>query len=335
MADHSVTVSTRYDRLLITDPARQYAATPRPCAPRSLDFSGDLPCNPEPMNTDSHVFAVTDANFQESVLEPSHSTPVLVDFWAVWCQPCKQLAPLLHKLVQEYAGRILLGTLNIDEERALADEAGVRSVPTVMVFRKGMVADRFVGVQPESVIREVIERNLFRESDRLLEQARQAHAQGAPDRAIELAEQASRLDPDQAEIKFELARLLVEAGRLDRAEGLIAELPREIRESQEGAALGVRIALAREVSNAPDRATLEEAVARDPSDTTARYRLAACLVEADDLEAALHHLLEIVRRDRGFRDDAGRKTMLALFTMLGGDHPLAQQYRSKMSNILN
>ncbi len=287
------------------------------------------------MSDSPFIVEVTDDNFEQTVIAASHQTPVLVDFWAEWCQPCKAMLPVLHQLVEEYAGGFILGKLNIDEQKSLATEAGIRSVPTVLVFRKGVVADQFLGVQPESVIRGIIERNLFRESDALLTQAQEAVARGDEAGAVDLARQAVALDPDRAELQFELALYLIQAGAWDDAETTVNGLPRELRDSPDTEALRARIDLGRTLAEAPERAALETQVAQRPDASLPRYQLAATCLAAGEPEAALQHLLAIVRRDRGFRDDAARKAMLAVFAQLDPDDPLLQRYRNQMFNALH
>lgn len=287
------------------------------------------------MSDNPDIVEVTDANFEQTVIARSHSAPVLVDFWAQWCQPCKQMLPTLLKLVDEFAGGCVLGKLNIDEQRTLAAEAGVRSVPTVLVFRKGVVVDQFLGVQPESVIRDIIERNLFRASDQLMAQAAEAAQQGDRQEAARRAREAVALESERGDLRFELAIYLAGAGEWDAAEAEIDALPREIREAPETDALRARIDLQRAAVDAPDRRTLEDEIGRHPNAVSSRYQLAARCLEAGDPQSALDQLLAIVRQDRGYRDDAGRKGMLAIFALLGDDHPLAHDYRSRMFNALH
>lgn len=277
---------------------------------------------------------VTEASFAEQVLQASRRVPVLVDFWAEWCAPCRMLMPVLAKLADEYQGRFVLAKVNTDEQQALAARYGIRSLPTIKLFKGGEVVDEFMGVQPESAIRTLLERHIERPSDRLVEQAEAALETGDEARARTLLEEARDLDPANPRVKIALARTLMQAGEPERAEILLDDLKGEARERPEVKALKAQLAFARIAAEAPDRKTLERRVAADPADLEARYRLSAHQVLAGQFEPAMEQLLEILRRDRNFRDDAPRKALLALFEIVGGGE-LVNRYRSRLFNILH
>ncbi|GAB4353872.1 MAG: thioredoxin [Gammaproteobacteria bacterium] len=287
------------------------------------------------MSEHPYIVEVTDQNFEQTVLAASHQTPVVVDFWAEWCGPCKQLFPILTKLVDEYAGKFIIGKVNIDEQSALAAEAGVRSVPMVLVFRKGVVTDQFLGLQPESVIREMIERNLFRESDQLVEQAREAYGKGDLDAALSLARQALDADPERYELRFECLDILLAAKAFEEAEALLRDLPRELRENPETEAQLSRIELEKIAEQAPPTETLLARLESDPENLETRHQLAARYAANNEYEAALEQLLTILRKNRAFGDDAGRRGMIAIFSRLGSDSPLVHRYRKQMFNALH
>ncbi len=277
---------------------------------------------------------VTEADFPKRVLQASRRVPVLVDFWAEWCAPCRMLMPVLAKLADEYQGRFLLAKINTDEQQALAARYGIRSLPTIKVFKNGEVVDEFMGVQPESAIRALLERHIERPSDRLVEQAAAALKGGDQARARSLLEEAMDGDPANPRVKIALARTLMQAGEPERAEILLDDLQGEAREQPEVKALKAQLAFARIAAEGPGREVLERRVATAPSDLEARYRLSAHQVLSGEFEAAMGQLLEVLRRDRGFRDDAARKALLALFEILGGGE-LVHRYRSRMFNILH
>lgn len=287
------------------------------------------------MSTAAYSADVTQDNFQSLVLDQSQRIPVLVDFWAAWCGPCQMLMPVLKTLAETYQGKFFLAKINSDEQQALAARFGVRSIPTVKLFRHGQVVDEFMGVQPERGIRAMLDRYIPRESDALVEAAVAKRGQGNPAEALALLRQALDLDAGNDRVRLELARELFEQAQFDDGESVLDGLSYEGRGSPDVAALLARLEFVRIAAGAPPVAELEQAVTANPADHEARYRLAARKVLLEDYPAALEQLLEIVRRDRRFRDDAGRKTMLSLFNLLGGQDDLVRHYRHQLSLALN
>lgn len=287
------------------------------------------------MSDSPYIFDVTDSDFTVKVLENSHKVPVLVDFWAEWCGPCKILMPLLAKLANEYRGKFLLAKVNTDEQGVLAAQFNIRSIPTVKVFKNGQIVEEMLGAQPESVIRALIERHIVRESDLLRARAEAAYQAGDVAQALALLEQAAQMDPDNHRVQLDRARILLERGEVDQAESLLNALPRDVREDTEAKALLGRVEFTRSAAGAPDIATLENRIAAEPKDSQARYQLAARKVLAGDYEGALEQLLEILQRDRNFRDGAARKAMLTIFNLLEGKGELVSRYRSRMFNALH
>ncbi|NIV74967.1 MAG: thioredoxin [Gammaproteobacteria bacterium] len=273
--------------------------------------------------------------FGSAVIEVSQRVPVLVDFWAPWCAPCGMLAPVLEKVAREYAGKMVLVKVNTDEEPELARAHGIRALPTVKLFRHGAVADEFQGVQTEPAIREILERHLERASDRLLAQALEARDHGDAATALGLLRRAHADDPQNHRVQPELARALVEADELDEAERVLRTLPPGRREGPDIRALAARLHIAREARDAPPAPALEQAIARNPDDCEARYHLAMRQGAQGDYEAAMEQLLEVMRRERGFRDDAARKGLLTAFDALGGRGPLVTRYRALMASTLH
>jgi putative thioredoxin len=286
------------------------------------------------MATSPYIVDADASNFARVVLESSHRVPVLVDFWAAWCAPCRTLMPILAKLVEEYKGRFLVAKVNTDEQRELAARFGIRSLPTVRLFRNGKAVDEFMGALPEGQIREFIERHVERESDRLRHEARQARERGDGEQAVALLRKALAADPENYRIHVDLAQVLIERREYTAAQDLIRSLPANRQVDPEFQVLASRLQFASAAEGAPDVATLQARIAADAGDCEARYQLAALQVLAGDLEAALEQLLEVMRRNRGFRDDAGRAGMVAIFDMLGGRGPLVTRYRGLMSSAL-
>ncbi len=287
------------------------------------------------MNESPYIFNVTQEDFSQRVLETSRRVPVMVDFWADWCGPCHMLMPILAKLINEYSGQLMLAKVNSDQQQALALHYGVRSLPTVKIFKDGNLVDEFMGAQPESVIRQLLERHIDRESDKLRQEAAGAMEAGDIELALELLQKAMDMDPANTKVKIDLARTLMEKDEPERAEIILDDLRGEDREVSEVKVLKAQLAFKRIASQEPDHLKLESKVSTDPDNLKARYQLSAHKALVGDFEAAMDQLLEIMRRDQKFEDDAGRKGLLSVFEILGDNDKRVQRYRSKMFNLLH
>ena len=287
------------------------------------------------MSPSPFVFDVTEAAFQERVLETSRRVPVLVDFWASWCAPCRMLAPVLEKLAEDYQGKLLVAKVDTDVEQGLAARYGVRSLPTVKLFRDGQVVDEFMGALPAGAVREFLSAHVARESDTQREQALAAHAEGQGETAVALLREALAQDPENPRVPLDLAGVLGDLSRFAEAEEVLRGLPANRQLDPDVTAMQSRLALARLVQEAPDRDALERQVAAQPSDLEARYHLAAHRILTSDYEGALELLYSILQQDRHFRGGAARKTMVTVFDLLGGSGPLVSRYRSLLSSVLH
>lgn len=281
------------------------------------------------MSDTPHVLDVTAETFMNEVIEASRTQPVLVDYWAPWCGPCQTLMPLLEKLAGEYGGAFRLAKVNIDEQQELATQAGVRSVPTVQLFKDGQIAEQFAGAQPEGEIRALLDRHIERASDSLVEQAVALRDGGDVDGALGLLQQAVNDDPHNPRVRTAIAETLMGAGRFEEAERSLEGLAEEV-----AGPLREQLAFARAAAEAPDLDTLQAKLEKDPGDSEARYQLGTRLLAAADYEAAMEAFLELMRRDRAYGDDAGRKALLQVFEMLGSEDERVGRYRRLMARAL-
>ncbi|WP_295434764.1 thioredoxin [uncultured Thiodictyon sp.] len=281
-----------------------------------------------------YIVTVTAANFEAVVIDGSFDRPVLVDFWADWCAPCKGLMPVLAKLADAYAGKFILAKVNTEEEQALAAHFGIRNLPTVQLFKSGQVVDQFMGALPEGQVREFLDRHLPQPGDGLLAQAQDLMAAGDLKRAAVMLEQAQAQDPANARVALAQVQLTAAQGDLTGAAALLERLPIELAQDPEVAALRGQLRFAQALVGAPTPADLTRRLAADPNDSEAAYLLAAHRVLAGDFEGALEGLLALLKRDRTYGDDAARKGMVAVFDLLGGQGELVTRFRARMMTVL-
>ena len=281
------------------------------------------------------VMEVDEATFQDAVIGRSYQIPVMVDFWADWCAPCKALAPVLDGVVESFAGQVALAKVDTDAQQALAQAFGIRSLPTVKLFKNGAVVDEFMGAQPESAVRAMIERHIERVSDQLCAEAVLAREAGDLERAVTLLNQAVSEDPGNARLYPELLELCLARDDLDAANAILAALPAGLDEDRINP-LRARIKLANQaVGGGADETVLREKLEENPKDSGVRLELATTLVAQSRHEEALEELLTILRTDRHYEDGVARKAMLDVFQLLGNTGPLVSAYRSQLASILN
>ena len=276
-----------------------------------------------------HSLDVGLADFQQAVLDESMHRPVLVDFWAPWCGPCNSLKPVLEKLAAEYGGKFLLAKINSDDNQELAARYGVRGIPSVKAFVNGEPVDEFSGALPESEVRAFLDRLIPGPADELRAAAADLRLAGDFSAALQKLADASKIAPDHLGVRIDAAEIMLDLGEADEARRGIAGVAEDVdpRVPQ----LKARLQFMEAAGG--DEAALAARVAANENDLDARLKLANLLVAAGQYEAGMDQLLEIVRRDRGFEDDIGRKTLLAVFELLGGDERVSR-YRRLLASAL-
>lgn len=284
------------------------------------------------MSQTPYIYDVTSLDFEQLVLENSFHKPVLVDFWADWCAPCKALMPLLAKIAEEYQGELLLAKVNCDIEQEVVARFGVRSLPTVVLFKDGQPVDGFAGAQPESAIRAMLAPHVAEpaapQAD-LLEEARALFAEGRIGEAENTLKTLLGEDSENAAALILYARCLAERGALGDAEAVLdAVKGDDHRQALAGAR--AQLTFLRQANDLPEVAELKSRLAQNAEDDEAAYQLAIQQLARQQHEAALEGLLRLFVRNRSYAEGAPHKTLLQVFELLGNDHPLVTLYRRKL-----
>ena len=272
--------------------------------------------------------------FKTDVIDPSMEVPVLVDFWAPWCGPCKTLGPMLEKLEQAYGGRFKLVKVDSDKEQQLAQHFRIRSIPSVFAFVGGRPVDQFQGALPEGQLREFIDRLMPNPADIELDQAAQAMDKGDMATATEHVKRAIALDPSSDSARLMYAQLLLAAGEPAAAQAQLDALSAQAQADPQVTAFAEQVRAEVEASRPPTPDALLARVHAQPADLEARLELAEYYVEYKAWPEALDQLLEIVRRDRAFQDDIGRKRMIQVFELAASQPQVVSEWRRKLSSAL-
>ncbi|CAN1723293.1 putative thioredoxin [Hyphomicrobium sp. 1Nfss2.1] len=280
----------------------------------------------------------TSASFAKDVIEASRTAVVVVDFWAAWCGPCKQLTPILEKVVRSYGGKVRLVKINVDEHPAIAGQLRVQSLPTVYAFRDGRPLDGFMGAQPESAVREFIERLIGGDAEddinAVLATGEEALQEGDVQAAAEVFAAVLQEHKHNPVALAGLARCYLQTGDIDRAEQMIGLVAPDDQKSPAVEQVRAALELARKAGGEDNRAELEKRVAANPADMQARFDLAVALAARGAKAEAVEHLLDLVRRDRTWNEEAARKQLVQLFEAWGFKDPAAIEGRRRLSSIL-
>ncbi len=280
------------------------------------------------------VADVAEADFQEQVVEHSRTRPVIVDFWAAWCGPCRTLTPILEGLAEEFGGAFLLARVNTEEAPQLARQFQIQSIPMVVAFRDGEPVDQFIGLLPETEVRRFLRVHCPSEADQIVVVANEKMASGEVEAAYQDLREARARQPDHPGVLLGLAQIALERQNYDEMAELVAKISPLSAQAEAAERLKVMGRLQRRCLEAGGLEGARSRSRQDPANLESRYALACCLAVSEEYREALEILLSIVAKDRSFGDDAGRKTMLEVFALTGNRSPLAEEFRTLLSRAI-
>jgi len=283
----------------------------------------------------AHTFDATETNFETDVIQASLSTPVLVDFWAEWCGPCKSLGPILEKVVDSYGGKLRLAKVDTDKEQQLAAVFGIRSLPTVVLVKDGQMVDGFMGALPESGVRAFVEKHLGKTQAAAEPEpaVSEVPANETPQQAVARLREEIAANADKPELKLDLAAALAGAGEADAAQAQLDALPPNLASDAKARRVTAQLDLSRALKDAPDVAALRARLARDPADHAARDLLGVRLLLGDEPAQGLDEFLTLLRNARDWNEGQAKKRLIAAFNVLD-DEELVGAYRRRMSSLL-
>jgi len=274
------------------------------------------------------------AHFQQQVVELSKQQPVLVDFWADWCQPCQALMPILSQLSNDYKGAFILAKVNADEQQELVTAAQVRSLPTVKLFKDGAIVDEFMGAKSESEIRQFLDAHINNDTDTQIQEAMSLAEGGEYEPAIEILKNLNQQDPANSSIYIAIAQVYLQSADFDNCTAILKALPANVQVTDEVKKLQADLNLAKAASNAPDVSDILAQLEENPDNHELRLQLANQYAVSYQYEQALEALLYIIQKDINFQDGEAKTAMLNIFESLGPQDAITRRYRTKLATLL-
>lgn len=286
------------------------------------------------MTNADFVFDAALSSFEQDVILKSKDVPILVDFWASWCEPCKALGPILEKLATEFNGGFLLAKVDVDKEQQLAGYFQVKSIPTVMLLKNGQIVDGFPGALPENQLREFLKHHEIIARETVPEVLEEMPPEAVdPEAEVTALRAAIQAEPEKTELKLDLMLALLKTGGFVEAEKILDALPANLAIDDRAIKAKARLAFAAVLKDAPPASVLEQAIAGNPDDCRARHYLGVHYLLEDKAEDGLQQFLEMLKRNKSFEDGLPRKALIDAFRIIE-DENLVSQYRRKMASLL-
>ena len=287
------------------------------------------------MSSSPYIFDATAENFQEKVMQASMQTPVLVDVWADWCGPCKQLIPVLEKLANDYKGAFMLAKVNADEQQELTSSLGVRSLPTVILVKNGQAVDGFNGALSEGEVRKVLDKHVEAPTENPHDKAHRLWEEGDLDGALTVLTEMNQNDPNDLKVLIDLAQIKAELGDIETAEQVLNSLPPEEKMQPQARQLAARLKFMKQAGELPPVQELEKTLDANPKDSAALHQLALQHVLKDNNAEAMDLLIRLIQSDAGYKDGIAKTTLVELFDKLGNNNPDVRTYRRKLYTLMH
>lgn len=289
------------------------------------------------MTNSQHIFEATMENFQQDVMEASAQSPVLIDVWAEWCAPCKQLTPILEKLAEEYKGAFRVAKVNADQQEQLTASLGVRGLPTVILVKDGQAVDGFNSALPESEVRKILEKHIAMPEDEETpyDKAHRLWEEGDIEAALAVLSEMNRNDPEDLKVLIDMAQLKAELGDIETAEQVLNSLPAEEKMQHQAKQLAARIKFLKASAELPPIHELEDALDKDPNDPNALHLLALHHILQENNAEAMELLIRLMQVNSKYKDEVAKTTLIELFDKLGNNNPDVRTYRRKLYTLMH